>query len=298
MKIFLPVWGDKHIKLLDECAAMSCRWPKNKAALQGSKWIILTNGEFNDSKLSEIIRSIDKEATIYFDYCPDLMTSNGDKGPLLLNSLIKTIEACLRDKEPLLMMTPDYIYGDGTIGNMKKVAGDKFSVSFAHMRVEKNVLEEITEPWSNAELMGLGMTYPHDTWTRSKLSEERGITFWGGISWDEIEPKLYAVTHFLPAPFLVNFIADDLTFFKAKHEFPHDKLTFALWDHFFPSKLIQEGRLKYIGSSDIACMIEVTEAEANIPPNNPDGVKNIDGYVKHTLHNHIHKQFVATFRGE
>jgi hypothetical protein len=299
MKVFLPVWGNVHINLFKDALATSLKWPGNKRAVKGAEWIILTYGEFNEKAIKEIILSIDETARIDFQICPDLMCAGADKGPLLFNTLLYTIEKCLKDKETLLMATPDYIYGDGTIERMKKVAGDKHAVSFAHMRVKKKALSLLDNYETNASLTSLGFMHPHKTWTDSELTHSPGITFWGGISWQWIDYGLAAVTHYLPAPFMVNFVESDLGFFKAKHEFPNDKLTFALWDHLFPTKLIQEGRLRYIGSSDAACMIEVTEDDANIPPVNPEGKTNADGYVKEQmLQNLILKQFVSVFRGE
>lgn len=302
MKIFLPCWGDKHIKLFSQAAGRTLAWPKNKASVKGSEWCVLTNGEFNEKDLTRAITTIDEDAKITFNFCTDLMTSNADKGPLLLSALLKVVRKCLDDKEPLLMVTPDYVYGDGTIEAIKQVAGNLYSVSFAHMRVEKKILDELTDPMTNIQVQSLGMKNPHATWTKSHVEADPGFTFWGGIMWRDITKNLYAVTHYLPAPFFVNFHESDLEFFKAKHPFPHDKLTFALWDHLFPTKLIQEGRLRYIGSSDLACMIEATETEDNWPDHNPVGIKNGDGYVKTTrlpvFHNMIHQQFVSCFRGE
>lgn len=295
--VFLPCWGEKHINLLKNCLGVSLKWPKNNKAIAGSNWIIISDSKKSYDQISLIVKDIDQTSTSHA-VIEDKIKYNS--GPILLKVLKDVIQSSLQNQTSLLMATPDYIYGDGTIENLKKIGTQKGTcVSFAHMRVLPKILDNILKevPFNNNDLIRLALKYQHATWADSEESANPGRTYFGGISWEYLNEtkSLIGVRHRLPAPFFANFLEEDLTFFSTYHNHPHDG-TFALWDHLWPSHLIKAGRLRYVGSSDAATMIEVTDKEENIPPINPYGITNKDDYGQSNLQNQICKQFISIFR--
>lgn len=291
------------VELFKKCLGKTLLWPSNFQAIEGAKWIVPTDSEESAHELETFLREKLHAKDVDFVVIPELLSLEYNHGRLLFEALMMAMAECVDKTLPMLMCTPDYIFGDGTIENIKQVAGGDGCVSFAHMRVLPSVLKEITDDsLSNFAVQTFGFHHPHGTWVLSeKKLDENGVTFRGGISWewmraqDKID-EVCAVEHFLPAPFFVNFKHDDIEFFNKRHGSPHDS-TFAVWDHVWPTKLLQDARLRYIGSSDIACMIEVTGAEKNMPPPNGKGVTNRYGYGLKLFHNQMHRQFISTFRG-
>ncbi len=293
MRIFLPCWGDSHISLFENCLAKSLLWPENNKAISQAEWCVVTEDEKSIIKIEEIIKKIDplyKLTPIIQDHI------KYDTPAALLKALKSVIAMCLMDNQGLLMATPDYIYGDGTIEALKLFGKDEGScVAFAHMRVLPRVLDEMEGPLDNGALTISGAFYAHKSWIDSELGAVPGRTFHGGISWQRLSGDLIAVRHRLPAPFYVNFIPDDLEFFTKNHHHPFTN-TFNLWDHFWPSELIKSKRFRYLGSSDLAAMIEVTNEDQNIPPANPIGKSNADGYVGSNFCNNTCEQFIYSMR--
>lgn len=293
MKIFLPCWGEKHISLLERCLLRSLLWEKNKKAVSNADWLIVTADDEEAKKIKSLLQETDPKSVRSF-------TSENVRlspGTTLLQSIKETIKLCLKEEDSLLMATPDYIYGNGTIDAFKKLAGKTASVSLAHMRVTPEILEPLRDGAGNAEIMSLAKLYPHSSWSLSDEALGQGVTYFGGISWSKIDEKLVAVRHRLPAPFFVNFNESDLEFFSKTHNHPHDH-TFALWDHLWQSHLISQGRFRYVGSSDVALMVEVTDRFSNIPTTNPYGKSNQDEYCNNYPHNEICKQFLSVFRSQ
>lgn len=278
MKIFTPCWGEKHIELLDTCLGMSLRWPKNNKSIENAEWIVLTSDEAEANKTAPIIKRISSSSKITIH-----------PGGRLIDSLVAGIHSCLKDQEPMLMATPDFIYGDGTIDAFKAIAGKPgICASIAHMRVLPSVLPPLRtwkmRPPINCELMEIGFDHPHISWRHSEEGCEKPMSQLGGIRWNDLGCGIKAVRHYLPSPFFCNFIEADLKVFTGT-DFVH-------WDHTWPSNLLMDNRLRYIGSSDAACMIEVTDADMNVPD-----IGEGDGYARNFFHNKIQGQFVSIFRG-
>lgn len=300
MKIFCPVWGKKHIDLLYNALGYSLKWPCNAEEVKGAEWIITTDSDKSLSLIREAVGMIDPTASVYGIIKPGLVYPAAPAGTILMEALKETIVKCLSDNVPMLMATPDFIYGDGSIRAFKASATDRGScVTIAHMRVLPEIITEIhrhENSWEtemfNDDLVNAGFKYPHITWEASGRESSPGISYAGGIQWHWVRDRVAAVQHYLPSPFFVNFLKEDLDFFssaKPSH--------FLLWDHAWPAKLLESGRLRYIGSSEAALMLEVTEANANVPPNNPPGITNNDSSVKNGFHNIIQKQFLYIMRG-
>src|SRR5690242_16273104 len=99
MKIFCPVWGDKHISLLRHALGLSLKWPKNAAAIEGSEWIISTSHQREVEQIKGILREIDPKNKAKF-YVADIINQpHVDPGMILVEIVRRAIEQCLEEKE-------------------------------------------------------------------------------------------------------------------------------------------------------------------------------------------------------
>ncbi len=294
MKIFCPVWGEQHIGLLESALGRSLSWPKNKASVHGAEWIITCASAAEAGRIRSIIKKISESFRIR-EYIVDGLDAPGiDTGRVLIETLRGAIQFCLIDKEPMLMATPDFIYGEGTIEAFKIIAGEYGScATIAHMRVLPTILTELSGfgP-SNNLLMSIAWRHPHISWYNSDAERSPSILYQGGVKWHKISQNIKAVQHYMPSPFFVNFIAKDIEHFQ---EFDENRPPgFGMWDHIWPAHLLKQGRLRFIGSSEAAMMIEVTDAYKNVPPEN---LPHQDGFFRKHFHNDIQKQFISIFKG-
>lgn len=288
MKIFCPVWGRKYISLLQEALGESLSWPKNNASIKGAEWIFTVSDQAEVSQIKEIALQIDPLSQHKFFVCDALKNPQVDSGMVLIEVLKHTISACLEENTPLLMATPDFIYGDGTIDAFKAVTKEPGScASIAHLRVWPDILGFLPDQPSNEELTGLAFEYAHQSFAESPAN-----LYKGGLEKIFISPKLYAIRHYMPSPFFVNFLPKDLEHFNEVHE--GKPPGFGMWDHVWPTHLLHEARLRYIGSSDVAMMIEITDKDKNVPPMNDTGEV---GFFRNHFHNRLQSQFISVFRG-
>ncbi len=300
MRIFTPVWGDKHQQLFSKALATSLKWTKNNRSVKGSTWMVTSDGEQGVQAAAEIIKSIDQTAQIEGMIAGELSRPGTDAGMILIETLKHTVKACIEHKEPMLMATPDFIYSDGAIDSFKTIAsGPGECASIAHMRVVPHILGELVFRYgapSPESLMDAAFRHPHTSWTNSEAGKKPGMTYRGGVKWWSTfqgqKQKVVAVQHYMPSPFFCNFVPDDLEHFS---EWVDGRPPgFGLFDHKWPSHLMLAGRLRFIGSSDVAAMVEITEPHANVPPwNKPEDP---EGFMHNRLHNLYQSQFLSTFR--
>lgn len=297
MRIFVPVWGSAHQQLFEKALAVSLSWPKNKAAIKGATWVVTSDGEQGINKAAEIIKQIDETAKIEGMIAPDLARPGVDSGMILIETLKASIKMCLSENTPMLMATPDFIYGDGTIDTFKTIAADKgICASIAHMRAVPHMLGNYLRiAPTNPELIKFAKYHAHTSWINSEVGKKPGMLHKGGVRWWKLSNELSAVQHFMPSPFYYNFLKEDLEHLS---EWDDGRPPgFGCIDHTWTSSLIKSGRLRFIGSSDAACMVEITEPHMNVPPwNRPEDP---DGEFFHKkFHNLIFPQFISIFRSE
>lgn len=223
----------------------------------------------------------------------ELLLTTVDRGQVLIKSLQESISLCLVDSSPMLMATPDFIYGNGTIETFARVANEPGScATIANIRVLPSILPEIADMTcpTNSMLTSVAFSCLHRSW-----SESPGNLYRSGVRINGIAQKLWAVEHWMPSPFYYNFLDCDRQHFREWHE--RKPPGFGIVDHLFPTYLLEQERLRYIGSSDAALMCEVTDPEMNVPPLNAAGDPQ-DKFFRNHFHNNIQRQFVSIFRGE
>ncbi len=293
LQIFTTVYGESHINLFQKSCLRSLSFLNNKRALYEAKacWNI-----FSEEKYFLHLRKIIDA------YLPELevnlvsMTELNAYIDPIQTALIMLIEKCISTDSKLLMAPPDTIFGDGTVANLLKIGREKGAcVVVPHPRVLPPFLDEFSTMMpnvSNPELVTLSWKYLHKAWTDAEVGHEFRNSFVSGVSWQEIGPKLYSVIHWLPTVYLADFLPVDLEFFK-------NSINFGVFDHVWPSILVEQGRQRFAASSDACFIVELTDADKNVPPVWPGDVESYwQVNEPNHEHNKINRQIVSIFRGE
>lgn len=304
------VWGSHHISLFRRACFKSLTWPKNYAAIKGSTWNIYTKSEhveeiaeiFKSTDLDFDVRLIPIEDTVQVAGCGTVKTKNVDAGVILLNGLRNQIYSCMKEDAKCLLAPPDTLFSDGTVSTLLEVGQQRGScVAIVHPRVLPSILDDIeylgatSGVPSNAKLVSLSFERAHDSWKYADIMHEKNNSYIGGISWRRLSSNLYSVNHRLPTCYLLDFTANDWTYWWGV-------VSFGALDHRWPGEnLIRQGRYKLIGSSDAAFACEITDWNANVPPELPKEHKlPVDHGLYHGdgLHHLTNKHFEVIFRGE
>jgi len=304
LHIFTPVWGEHFTNLFKNALGRSLQWPKNAESVKNCTWTIFTDSERSKEHLTKAALEIVPTAQLIFHINSRLTEPNAPIGALKMQALLKAIRFCIDNKQPMLMSTPDFIWADGTIENMYTESydseGQNLCVSIAHMRALPSLLDPLAElsSFESQKLLYSALEHAHESWTRCEVGTDPNGIYHSGIAWRFVDRKsLITVQHQMPSPFLVHFTESDLKEFERWKGITPP--AFGEWDHNWPTKLIEEGRLRYIGSSDVAFMVEITEADKNVPPLNP-ARRPHDAFFRENSdiekHLKIQKQFISVFR--
>lgn len=301
LRLFTAVWGDKHLDWFEKCCLESLSWPKNAASIEGATWSIVTKSKDRERLIESIRNSKIRIRDIDFMILgPEFDVNPHAAGQFMNEAYVNEIAKCITYGAQSLTAPPDTVFGDGTIRNLREVGNQRDVVVFAaHMRVLPDILTDIAshinesghQP-SNAKLVSMAIKHAHRTWTEAEVGLEKINSYVGGISWRYLDENLYSVTHRLPTPYLINFTPEDLVYFK-------NQIHYGVIDHSFPGDcLIDTERQRMIGSSDGAFMVELTDAENNIPPTAPYHEDQPDHFWRNAKHNKINRMNTIIFRGE
>ncbi len=290
MKIFTPCWGLKHLDLLEHCLGRCLSWPKNAQSIKGAEWFFVCETDYEVEEISRIANKITNSCIQITIFRMEKLSTR-DYGMAIITAFREAVARCIKQNEPMLIATVDFLFGDGTIDAFAKATVDPGScASIAHMRVLPSAMDELFDCPTNSKLISIGLRHPHVTW-----SESEARMYKGGIRHFPITENIIGVQHYMPSPFFCKFINSDIDYMNE----PHDGLLpgWGIIDHCLPSHLLHNGRLRYIGSSDAAVLLEVTDHDKNVSPlNGPEDPPNT--YFKTKFHNQIQRQFISVFRGE
>ena len=293
LRIFTAVWGEKHIGWFEKFCLTSLCWKKNKDALEGATWMFLTKEE-NIERLSKLVKDSGiKVANVEFLILDKEFDRNPHAaGHYMLHGFLAVMNHCLTYGSQLLIAPPDTIFGDGSIHNMREIAKVRDSVVFAiHTRVLPSIDVKASQ-LSNAYLVKEAWACLHKTWEEAEDGREKINSYVGGISWSYLDENLYSVCHALPTPYLINFVPEDAVYFR-------NQIHFGVLDHSWPGDvLVDSERMRVIGSSDAAFMVEVTEPDQNIPPLEYYRADEPDRFWRTLKHNKINKMYRVILRGE
>ncbi len=294
--MFSNVWGDKHLDLMDKTLIRSLNYPQNKAALKEATWFIYTKtNEFE--KARAIANKVDVKEIILKPLPDWLQGTPPQMGVVLLDALIEMITYCLETNSQMLMAPPDTIFSESSIPNMIQMGKYGNScIAVPHARITPDALNEVGDlVQSGSDLVSLLERFPHKSWSLSEIGVPGQASFIGGIAWERLAPRLTAVQHRLPTIYLANFIQNDIEFFRTSHD--GTEPVYGGWDHLWPMKLVREERQRMPGSSDVAFMLEITDAHQNVPANGDYGKREPDEFWRNALHNQHNRQFMYILRG-
>jgi hypothetical protein len=295
LRIFTTVWGDNHLDWFERACVRSLSWPDNRAAIRDATWTLFTKEQ--DIQRAEALVKKTGVDNIEIGVIPGNVEGNSpNMGWVLLQCLFTMMEVSVKDGSRVLMAPPDTIFSDGSIEALKVLGStDGTCVAVPHPRVSPSIFGSIKDSAPTAdELVRFALKHGHRAWSEAEDGHEKQNSFIGGVSWRRLGKKIIGVTHRLPTVYLAHFRPSDLSFFKQ----PHDNLppTFGAWDHTWPSVLLEQERLRVVGSSDAAFILEVTKEDLNVPPQSPINPLEYDAFWRNQFHNRMLRQFSYIMR--
>jgi len=204
-------------------------------------------------------------------------------------SLVQAAKMSYDEKRPFLLAPPDNVFSDGSLSNWLKIAnlGEGLAIATPHVRALPSYLDKSDKHRTPREMVKHAWNHLHDSWKYSRNGSVPSVTRDGGVLWEELAPGLIAVQHYLPTVFLTNLTKRDIEFF----EWQQGIFT---WDNLWPPRvLIPDKRYRYIGSSDIGFVVEITDHDKNVPKFGDGSV-----YKGTDTHHAFNKQIIGVFRLE
>ena len=215
----------------------------------------------------------------------DTPTGNPISDVILLN-LRKAIKRCIAENMVMFYTPPDTIFGAGTVYNAIKIVEDKpQSLAIPHLRLVQGAYPTWTP--TNRELVKMCFDFPHKSFSQSFDYEDENST-WAGISMRKLDEDTYALTHSLPTIYVAKFTPQDAAFWD-------NMICFGNWDRGWLGMLMQQDRIKVVGSSDLCFCAEITREDQDVPPKYPR-MRNNDTFFQEDHHNRILKKFVCMLK--
>jgi hypothetical protein len=282
LRLFTGAWG-RYVETFDQACAASLRWPRNREAIKSAHWTICT-----EEKHIERVTQIRESCGVFRGDVLKLYP--GDMTAQFSSLLYQEMRKCIEEDAVFLFCLPDYVFGDGTIANLKALMVEKHTcLAVPNTRVLPSAVEAFKQPHANAQLVTHAFNHMHQTWAEAEIGKPTINSFYGGVAWKEVEPGLIAVTHHLPSSYMCQFVQSDIDFFLTQS-------SFSAWDHVWASKLVEEGRQRYVGSSDVAFITEVTETDKNRALNLPVSPNGCTEFYRNLLHNKTNHSMMHIFR--
>lgn len=226
--------------------------------------------------------------------------------------ILEWMKMCADDGSLAMAANPDWFFADGSVANMVNYLQDRdLAVAGLYARVDdKAFLRQIDLlhtigpiPISSAELVHLSMMRMHYCLKYADISKDSNHSANSGVFVQHISDGLWSMNMRVPNVFLTNITYEDCREFE-KHREQHKS---GWWDWVWPSRLMEQGRLKFLQSSDLFFMVDLTQPDVNHPVVESnrlwnddfinDGRHDADHAHKARLHSLACKAFVGTMRG-
>lgn len=292
LRLFTCVWGD-YLDLFENALVRSLSWPLNKSALEGATWDLCTK-KADFQKANDIAKSVGINVELH--EVPDEMTGDHPMmGAIILQIFKPRIQKCVETNSRMLLAPPDTIFGGDSIENILKIGEQKDTVVFvAHPRAHPTILEALNPSGStgNGGLVTACWQHLHVSWREAEYFPNVGRlnSQVGGVLWRKLNEETMVVTHRLPTPYLINWTKEDLAYFN-------NAAVFGQIDHDWPAEcVVNQERARYVGSSDAAFIVEITDANKNIPPLTQHSDIEPDKFWKNLSHNKHFRQMSVIFR--
>lgn len=291
LRILTTVWGEKHLSWLEKYCVRSLSWNKNAEAIHDATWTFMTKAEDKEKIEFIVTKSGIKVKLDFLIFGPEFDKNPHSAGTFINQGLLMEMSRCITYGAQMFLAPPDTVFGGGCVPHMLEIADQRDVVVFAvHARVHPEI--SLHENMSNAQLVSSAWKVLHKTWSEAEFGLEKINTYIGGVLWRYLSENIYSVQHLLPTPYVFNWTPEDLVFFK-------NQIHWGVVDHAWPSAcLIDTERQRVVGSSDGAFMVEITEAENNIPPTAAYHREEPDLFWKKLPHNKHNRMFNVILRGE
>ncbi len=274
--VWVPVWGDKHIKMFFDYTLPSLYQRNNLPSLSDYEVVlfIYTLDDFTDNIENGFLQ-FNPNIKYNLIVSSQLEYQTGDR---MLDFLQDILKKCVNDKALMIVAQPDLIFSDGSISTAVKLSNGKgISIAAPHPRIsyegiEKTKLKEKLLSGgivTSKELVKISLQNKHSTLEYANDLEDVNTTS-SGISTRMIKPDSMAVIHNIPAVYVASPSVSDVKFFDRQ-------VSFNTIDKVWPAHLLKEMRLKYIGSSDMFFCAELTN-DTDRPGNPESGMKYNDKY--------------------
>jgi len=260
--VWVPVWGEKHINWFFEYTLSSLLTSNNLPLVAKKKNIkICFYTKDNDSLL--IAERMENQPCNYNYSIQTESNFNDHARDIMSNFMVHILDECIKNNALMLIAQPDIIFSNGSVSNLVELSDGKgVSISLAHPRVsieslKKNNIDIANLSENTLNMVKVAMKCKHESLLQTIETNDINSTISTGIATRKISSGL-AVIHNLPAVYLCSPIKDDLSFFKRRPDFNSI-------DKHWPNLLFRQSRLKVVGSSDIAFLIELTSDDDKRP---------------------------------
>lgn len=155
---------------------------------------------------------------------------------------------------------PDIIWARNSVYHMaRQIECLDVAIAVPHFRVVDTFRVQ-KFPIDAPTLLTHALEQAHSTWEQSFDMQKKNQCHWG-ISARKVNGSMITMRHCIPTISMIKFRETDLMAFRnIEAELKNiglDPLT--QWDRGFLNKVAAEGRLKIVGSSDLACCVELTD---------------------------------------
>ncbi len=270
------VWGEKFIEIFFTTSIPSILQEGNLNKLLSNDYkchfFIYTNDKNEFLKHAtkypsfEILRK-KVECTIY-DHKDYLRNGSNSVSQVCSDAYYFHAKKCIASNAYFFVINVDHIYGNHSFINiLNLVRGKKASIATCHLRVDYNSFIKsypkffhirngiINNKYENDELVNITFQHLHEF---SKLCNDQldeNCTN-AGVSWRKINDHTYSLVHALPCLLLMQYNESDLPWLEE-----YDNFT--LHDRGWPIRLLHEGRMKIVSSSDIFYSFELSFSDDN-----------------------------------
>lgn len=298
LAFYTIIYGDEYwFNLFEKFLIPSLLQPGNLPALNRMgvdiEYYIYSLERFSD-RVAEVIRKtgLDQHATLRFRFGqPEDESSIAFQNSMGVSALIDQAKVGLRDDRRSILCAPDFVYGNGSIFNQVNLRcqpgtclGSTLVRCLDTALCER--IETVGFPISQRELVTAALRTLHVDLLDARVELGARNSYYTGASLQSLGDCLYTQTTRTPTVAVADFVESDLRFF----EFHKD---FRSFDRDWPGKLINEGRFKLVGGSDVSFLAEMTPAKKG--GKNPRVLAG-DDYVGTGVHNHLCRSFMFTLR--
>jgi hypothetical protein len=242
----------------------------------------------------------------------------GDRPNIQVHAIGEWLKMCVGDGSLAMIANPDWFYADGSVTNMVNYLQDRdFAVAGLYARVnDGSFLKELDECSNDTyrpyDLVDAAMlSHAHHCLEYADVSRDRNSSAYSGVFIQPIADGLWSMNMRLAHVFLASINSSDVdNYNRCKDKYGQEwwnSSSAAWWDSLWPSHLYEQGRLKFLESSDLFFCVDLTKPDmgnckvvSNILFNDDclcDGRCDPHSGHKARLHPEACKSFVGVLRG-